>query len=473
MVDQNELTVGKNIERYFIEEIGSKTLSAEPDYHIDWTNSVDMVKEYTQIFQSNSIPFRISQVNGFFINLYGEEVGEGEYELRYALFNTPSNPNLIREVNFVLNYLAKKHEKKHHVNRHRGMGIEDDNGYDSYIMHDIYRYLEENNIQKECLRYLCISKESVETLNAICDSKGISTETSVDPGSDHEWNYLIEKYHHFWNGFKWIPSKDYSSYFEKALKIMDECHISYVLIIDENGDLSLEPHIFEEKHSYGYRRDLGCIMRSSWEANIARVLNHKNIRWEYEKDRYIFSESLSYLPDFFLPNNTILEIKGYWDSVSIMRISAFHKNYPDIALDIIDGDMYSTIKLMYKNILNEWEEDGQKASLVMYSVPIVGFRHYISDQVFNTLKPGDMIYLEREMDNVFDRNAILAYSTEKLPLGHIGAEWTYIISSKMDLGMTYTGIIKEITSKVIWADIKRSNPDDIIIYDYLKDISSI
>ena len=63
----------------------------------------------------------------------------------------------------------------------------------------------------------------------------------------------------------------------------------------------------------GFREDLNCFFRSTWEANFARALNFLEIKWEYENQKHrVYLGNYSYLPDFYLPeNNLFIEIKGY------------------------------------------------------------------------------------------------------------------------------------------------------------------
>lgn len=63
-------------------------------------------------------------------------------------------------------------------------------------------------------------------------------------------------------------------------------------------------------------RYAGHLFRSRLEARWAVVLDHLQIRWQYEAEGYEFSggtrlDGICYLPDFWLPDlNTFLEIKG-------------------------------------------------------------------------------------------------------------------------------------------------------------------
>lgn len=112
----------------------------------------------------------------------------------------------------------------------------------------------------------------------------------------------------------------------------------------------------------GFRTDLGIYVRSSWEANIARVFNYLGILWNYEYRRFKFSDVgdgvLSYCPDFYLAGNDIwVEVKGWMDEKSIIRLSKMREYYPEeySKLYLIDEQEYLNIKKEYANKIAEWE----------------------------------------------------------------------------------------------------------------------
>ena len=87
------------------------------------------------------------------------------------------------------------------------------------------------------------------------------------------------------------------------------------------------------KKSYiGKRKDLdGQFMRSRWEANVARWLNYKNRRWEYEPEVFFFDGikhgTVSYLPDFKV-GTLWLEVKGQLNPKGKTAVRRFKKFYP-------------------------------------------------------------------------------------------------------------------------------------------------
>lgn len=115
------------------------------------------------------------------------------------------------------------------------------------------------------------------------------------------------------------------------------------------------PHKTRRYHG-GFRYDLMQYFRSSWEANYARVLNHLNIRWEYEPRAFLLEidgEDTTYTPDFYLPTeDKWVEIKGRWVSdVSKKKYYEFSSHYKS---ELIDLPKYICMQKQYQNIVN-WE----------------------------------------------------------------------------------------------------------------------
>lgn len=83
----------------------------------------------------------------------------------------------------------------------------------------------------------------------------------------------------------------------------------------------------------GFREDLNLNMRSNWEANFARVMNLYKIKFQFEPKVFSFPikrGTKSYTPDFFIPSTKEwVEIKGYLDDKSKLKIKRFKKYYPE------------------------------------------------------------------------------------------------------------------------------------------------
>jgi hypothetical protein len=113
----------------------------------------------------------------------------------------------------------------------------------------------------------------------------------------------------------------------------------------------------------GKRSDIGDIyFRSSWEANFARICNYENIQWKYESQKFIFENVddgiLSYTPDFYLLEyDKIIEIKGWMNKQSVLRLEKFKKYYPNEynKLIIITEKEYKLLKTRYKNMIENFE----------------------------------------------------------------------------------------------------------------------
>lgn len=120
----------------------------------------------------------------------------------------------------------------------------------------------------------------------------------------------------------------------------------------------------------GKRTDLdGLYVRSTWEANVARVLVMLQERglvekWEYEPDEFEF-ESIKrgtrfYKPDFkvWFPemDPVYWEVKGYLDPVSKTKLKRMARYYPDVEVVLIDKVRYAKIEKLFRPFIPEWEE---------------------------------------------------------------------------------------------------------------------
>ncbi|HEV7889300.1 MAG TPA: DNA polymerase III subunit alpha, partial [Pyrinomonadaceae bacterium] len=109
----------------------------------------------------------------------------------------------------------------------------------------------------------------------------------------------------------------------------------------------------------GFREDLGHYVRSSWEADFARVLNHMGVGYEYEARRFTLSRAdgskLTYAPDFFVPESGLFyEIKGWMDDRSAEKIRLFREQYPEQTLVVIDKTRFAELQMRYRDLV-KWE----------------------------------------------------------------------------------------------------------------------
>ena len=128
-----------------------------------------------------------------------------------------------------------------------------------------------------------------------------------------------------------------------------------------NNPMYKYPRYGEYFSNYGYREDLGHVCRSSWEANFCRVLNHMNIKYDFEPKTFTLSNGQSYTPDFYIHDNNgyYVEVKGYFDEKKKEKLSRFLKEYPTIKLSLITSKEYKDIEEAWKHIPN-WEEKNFK-----------------------------------------------------------------------------------------------------------------
>jgi len=251
-------------------------------------------------------------------------------------------------------------------------------------------------------------------------------------------------------------------------------YVTYLAL--NNGDrIYCLSYNFDSRNSPMFYDDLNTILRSTWEANIARLLNYLNIYWHYEKQRYNLERTLyksktsgimSYTPDFFLENNIILEVKGFWDSISVEQVFLFKQQKQEYKHYVIDGDMYYSLDNIYKNKIKNWEPThkhkyNQTVSLVGINIP--DRKPYV-----NELEIGEQVFLKRDKDNPYDKNAVKVLNYNKKLVGYLAKQWACIYAEKIDLGMEFNAVIKEKKPNDLNIILSRNNTEENIIHDFLK-----
>ena len=104
-------------------------------------------------------------------------------------------------------------------------------------------------------------------------------------------------------------------------------------VIENDGVIARKKGNAYQYTRTGYRKDIDLNVRSSWEANFVRVLNVYKIDFKFEPTVFPFPikrGTRAYTPDFFLVrNNEWIEIKGYLDDKSKIKLKRFKRYYPD------------------------------------------------------------------------------------------------------------------------------------------------
>lgn len=108
----------------------------------------------------------------------------------------------------------------------------------------------------------------------------------------------------------------------------------------------------------GFRKDLGHYVRSTWEADYARVLIYLNEPYQYEPKTFTVTlddgRVVNYTPDFYLPNHDkYIEIKGFMRELDQQKIDATREQH-GIVIDLVQESEFAELQFKYKNLL-EWE----------------------------------------------------------------------------------------------------------------------
>lgn len=381
------------------------------------------------------------------ISLFGETPNEEEeYELRFAVCHRANSEEIDEEdvVSKIINSvscplkISKIGASFISENERRELGIFDQE-----------------------ITYICVSLDDLSSIQEIFrfySALDIFDRLIIPPGQ--KFGYFMETI----AVYDWRTDNKIS---RAIFRLLEENYVHFVYINDAKGEVKAYSYNRKKKANAGFRADLKRCFRSAWEANVARAFNLCGIEWEYEREIYDLTEDLSYLPDFFLKSDTIVEVKGFWNIKSRKKVQFFREKHPEIKLLLLDFDMYPTLNNMFKNVIPEWE-NGDKEEQKKQIIQIVGTKFYVSPERMKTIKIGDMVSLQREPENKYDKNAILATTKDGNPIGHVSADWSFIYSQKMDMGMTYTGTVKAIEKSKIDVEIVRDNLSESIVFDLFK-----
>tara|TARA_B100001250_G_scaffold26152_1_gene21605 strand:- start:153 stop:536 length:384 start_codon:yes stop_codon:yes gene_type:complete len=96
--------------------------------------------------------------------------------------------------------------------------------------------------------------------------------------------------------------------------------------------------------------------RSQLEERVAELLTNLGVTYEYETTKIAYQISHNYSPDFILPNGTILECKGYWDSDDRRKIKNVCEQNPDMDIRMVFQSPYNTISKRSKTTYAKWCE---------------------------------------------------------------------------------------------------------------------
>ena len=80
--------------------------------------------------------------------------------------------------------------------------------------------------------------------------------------------------------------------------------------------------------------------------------------------------------------------------------------------------------------------------ILLFDSYVAGTTHIKDESVFDDIKEGDKLILQREPENRFDENAILVLDAQKRKLGYIPEKDNIVFARLMDAGKYLTAKVK-------------------------------
>jgi len=105
----------------------------------------------------------------------------------------------------------------------------------------------------------------------------------------------------------------------------------------------------------GHRQDIGLYLRSTWEADVARIFNLLGIQFQYEPRAFSINTG-TYRPDFHLLDMDIwIEVSGWVSEDKKRKLADMSQLYPDIKIIHIDRPGYSWLFTTFAHQIPQWE----------------------------------------------------------------------------------------------------------------------
>ena len=117
---------------------------------------------------------------------------------------------------------------------------------------------------------------------------------------------------------------------------------------------SEDPHEWAQKAFNKLKERKTIKFRSKLEEKVADLLEGLGVLYEYESEKLSYTISHNYTPDFRLPNNIYLEIKGYWDAEDRRKVLAVQQANPEADLRMVFQSPYNTISKRSKTTYAQW-----------------------------------------------------------------------------------------------------------------------
>jgi endogenous inhibitor of DNA gyrase (YacG/DUF329 family) len=159
---------------------------------------------------------------------------------------------------------------------------------------------------------------------------------------------------------KFCSSKCLSNWIKNGMDVGRREKISKTTKLQYKNGMRELPKGSGGKWKSGYRADLSQYFRSTYEANLARVLNLHHIAYEYESKvcRFVLGDRV-YICDFYLPDlDKYIEVKGYLTDACKEKLKKFVELFPieSNKAYILDIKAYKRLATLYKDVIPGWEK---------------------------------------------------------------------------------------------------------------------
>ena len=88
-----------------------------------------------------------------------------------------------------------------------------------------------------------------------------------------------------------------------------------------------------------------------------------------------------------------------------------------------------------------------KTEILLFDSYVAGTSYIKDESIFDDIKEGDVLILQREPENRFDENAILVLDSKKRKLGYIPEKDNIVFTRLMDAGKFLTAKVKYYETK--------------------------
>ena len=96
--------------------------------------------------------------------------------------------------------------------------------------------------------------------------------------------------------------------------------------------------------------------RSQLEERVAKKLDGGCVPYLYEASKYDYTLTSNYTPDFFLPNDVILEVKGFFKPSDRRKMLAIKQQHPDLDIRFVFQAPYNKIYKGSRTTYAKWAE---------------------------------------------------------------------------------------------------------------------